>query len=881
MPPLSRISWSWFTGMKNDGYDLHVIRGKPSPSLANDVVYVEVVDEFSFTSYPVNHPKSIAEIKPNSLDFKPLAWTTTDDATSRSAFGIKIDKATGVITAGAPSGGVTVHNFLLGASATLIDGTTVIGPVLVRVHIHDRVKRCWLTPSPLTIYRGSPKQRFTLLAEMETDGQPDPPMVCDLSRLPGVTWVATPSTGITMGTDGEIGTKLATATTPETPLGTIAITATLPADYGSKQALAAAAEVVLGFDEQPQAHYRASLRSGPGSARLAEVPNILLLSEGFQAEQESDWDTLVGTLVDDLAHSAAFRPFDLFVSKNSVNIWSLFLPSRERGSSALHDLHPKAGQSTWPASGEGIPRSRHNPNRLDIASACFHFGLPVRSDTMPADPAAQKDAAKTKVGEWSKLTGWNLDPNNAGLFALWQTWAGFANRTLADERDTLLGLAFGTRPNVHSDSVDRGADYHPFRARRSELDKLLAKVTDGDGPIIGHVWVPRPDGSSRTEAGKDRSLVVALIGGGRQGGLESSRSVTAASIHSEGELPLSPVDNPASSLRVQILPHDIPKSTLWGSPRVGAAQLGTIVHELGHAFGVGDEYVEADYFGKIPKGNGNGGFANLTLESELVTATSVVGDKLTGDKLRWQWPRITNAAVLGASPWLSGSNASTGIVIPFQRLGDKFMFKNGDVVFLRRRPLRGTVDKIHVEAKPSTALVVTSDNQDGNQIVVRTQDGSDLKVADFPAPPGMEPILFFAVPPPAYAAARQEKFASMTPLVVRDHITSTGLPLNRKDAGKCDSMDDIKRAQLVNVPADVDPFWIVGRQWVGAFDGGAQYPCGIFHPTPDCIMRQSFASAMFCPVCRYILVDAVDPSLHGAIETEYAPGYVEPNTPTP
>ena len=32
----------------------------------------------------------------------------------------------------------------------------------------------------------------------------------------------------------------------------------------------------------------------------------------------------------------------------------------------------------------------------------------------------------------------------------------------------------------------------------------------------------------------------------------------------------------------------------------------------------------------------------------------------------------------------------------------------------------------------------------------------------------------------------------------------------------------------------------------------------------------------FCPVCRYILVDRIDPSQHGLIDADYQPHYAEP-----
>ena len=64
----------------------------------------------------------------------------------------------------------------------------------------------------------------------------------------------------------------------------------------------------------------------------------------------------------------------------------------------------------------------------------------------------------------------------------------------------------------------------------------------------------------------------------------------------------------------------------------------------------------------------------------------------------------------------------------------------------------------------------------------------------------------------------------------------------------------------------------------------------MLHPTGACMMRQLLlnqAAALaafnvrdvayrFCPVCRYILVDRIDPSQHGVIDAAYQKQYAEP-----
>ncbi len=56
--------------------------------------------------------------------------------------------------------------------------------------------------------------------------------------------------------------------------------------------------------------------------------------------------------------------------------------------------------------------------------------------------------------------------------------------------------------------------------------------------------------------------------------------------------------------------------------------------------------------------------------------------------------------------------------------------------------------------------------------------------------------------------------------------------------------------------------------WItGLFEMGRGFDCEVYHPTGACIMgvltvANTGSSFQFCWVCRYAMVDLVDPSLH-------------------
>src|SRR5262249_12732482 len=74
-------------------------------------------------------------------------------------------------------------------------------------------------------------------------------------------------------------------------------------------------------------------------------------------------------------------------------------------------------------------------------------------------------------------------------------------------------------------------------------------------------------------------------------------------------------------------------------------------------------------------------------------------------------------------------------------------------------------------------------------------------------------------------------------------------------------------------------------QIVGLYDGGHRDFCGVSPPRGACVMRSHDLipmprgrenTLMFCPVCRYVLVDELDPTKHRDIENDYAARYPQP-----
>ena len=62
---------------------------------------------------------------------------------------------------------------------------------------------------------------------------------------------------------------------------------------------------------------------------------------------------------------------------------------------------------------------------------------------------------------------------------------------------------------------------------------------------------------------------------------------------------------------------------------------------------------------------------------------------------------------------------------------------------------------------------------------------------------------------------------------------------------------------------------------IGLYDGGALFHCNVFHPGGICMMRNRHVREhqRFCHVCRYVLVDVIDPAKHGDLDAVYFKEY--------
>jgi hypothetical protein len=351
----------------------------------------------------------------------------------------------------------------------------------------------------------------------------------------------------------------------------------------------------------------------------------------------------------------------------------------------------------------------------------------------------------------------------------------------------------------------------------------------------------------------DFVVIVSALRGGRAG--NTAASAGRYIVLGCGNDELFPVRAVAGKNAVAL---DIPAAPA----SVEANKARTLAHELGHSFGLGDEYVEFDEpFSEV----GTRPFANLQSESDAQVPDPADPDKrfLHGAEIQWNWHRIVNAAVVNGD-------------ITWDVLGEfripvtpdvSFRFSLGDVVRLRARAWGQPLRKLGPSDVSGDLTIIAPPEADA--IVVRYNG----LLSPLLFPPGS--LLYVPKPAPASVLSPDYPYAEMVAKNVKDAITQNKKPLIDTPGPNDEAQFPIVDADLASgrpkEVADLHPIGSVNLpRIVGLYPGGGTFVSGIFHPTGQCMMRNSHdAHAEFCAVCRYVMVDLVAPEFHPEIDADY------------
>jgi hypothetical protein len=302
---------------------------------------------------------------------------------------------------------------------------------------------------------------------------------------------------------------------------------------------------------------------------------------------------------------------------------------------------------------------------------------------------------------------------------------------------------------------------------------------------------------------------------------------------------------------------------VWNPPEIpsdiSGPRSGRALHEIAHSFGLGDEYADIPGRFTLPEDK-LAPYGNLQSEADAQTNGS-----LDGDAIKWNWFRARKGArlvslidELGVDHWKVPVGTGQGL-----------QFSPGDPVIVRKRnypnPLvRRPLETVTRDPANGSITVLRVEARDADSVTVRgpIADVFAFNVGD---------VLYVPVTAPASVITPAYPFAEMLAKNIKDHFNNHHVPLTTVPCDTNVANGDLQIPILDGV-LNLHISGIDLPSIVGLYHGGAHSPCGIFHPAGTCLMRGNgeFDTLQFCAVCRYVLVDIIDPTKHFLNDREYA-----------
>ena len=678
-----------------------------------------------------------------------------------------------------------------------------------RVVIHNAVTNVWLAPDPLTVHQGTANVVFTLLAEFDD------------------------------GTYGDL-----TPWCPPTPPAA--------ADRTYVRATAAAGTPIVGWTPNAGGAVTAQAATGvlTGVAAAGGDVNVTATiaapvtrnATGI-ARPAAPWT--VPVTLDHLGGPG----FGAIATASNILILPDGFTDAER-----HDFERQAFRLT-----QALQTRRYTRPYDVLGKSLNYFSawVPSRQAGISAlGPVRRFNVAGTLADAQEVDTA--VANTAAAIAAAWTVGApptpATNDRFLINDCDTVFGMTIGERPRAQRRIPIRLVSHRSTRLAETSLDDFLRNLRLPSGAAVGATWA---------RGGKDHDRVLVLTHTNRYGGGNNSRPGGGRFIGSN----LAQQDH-----------HRIQDATL---PRLGKNLVAdpvpadleliawvTAAHELAHSFTLDDEYGGS---GVLPATRLPGlvGKANVQPRTTLLT-----GANLDADKVKWRWPRLRAAGVTTGQPTPLGGNRWRVVLRP----GHAADFAVGDVVRFRLRQLL-------TAPAPSNRFIVTAISAAAERIDMEQLFAGAFVPGTYPA--GSVLLAPARGPDPDRPNRVFGPDLELMHATIRARINATRNPLNAAH-GNAPNRPCVGGLPTPTPATNFDPAspapnppqyssWIVGL-----YENGDEFDCDVYRPTGVCLMRQTaFNDAalgaqrayQFCPVCRYAMVDLVDPSQHRWIDNDFAARY--------
>ena len=882
--------------------DVHILRGDPAIDLKTLLSVAWEGDRSgSFAEYVAAHdpPDAVVEFRPTFL------YPANQPVFAN--FGIEITRGTGILRALAvPVGEPKPHNFIIEADVTFNAGSPKPRPAYLRIHVHDRVERIWMTPSRLSVRRPTATGECLTRCKFAVRAEFDDGVVADITDTPhyivdaGDVEFFQPNRQIRIPPAAGAGTvrTVSIATTPK---------------WNSRPAHADIA-VLEPWTSEPNVP-KAELVDGhpgvwDGTLKPEKVANVLLVGTGFRPLDLAAFQDMTNALVHRMRTQRHLTPYNHLAT--SMNYWALFVPASEAGVSVQCEVYSFLDRDNntlrvaLPLPKPVKPAEAATTKDWTEGNLLYMAGLPVAADlNFVLDKTQNPPRPPASIDDFRRLDPANVDfsplrakwaaimpdtPAHDNLDALtpgrMRDWLVMANRTFIDEVDNFPNVAIGEPPSmspafdqsgllsfnarrgiagldISGPTFERNAELRAFfrRVTAAPRNGIMRTLDDSQAPEIGNLWAE----DRQAYAFDNRNFVVALPNMPirrtyRFFGRSQTQYLEAVFVRPTLEFSDPPINLPGLPVAQAAGRNAL---TLAAPPlsamRVLPETWEVMAHELGHQYGLGDEY---------PIG-GNFSFGVFAEPNLMAPADVLNADKTVRiSQIKWNWHRVRKASVITRPI----NDLANGRFRVFVAKGSGFQFRNESVRLRKRDPrqligfdpptsnVEFVVKSVHAKSRQSAGHP-QHDGRDQERVHRNRRRPVQTRLADLrsharPGPaPGIDgPILTLVSP----AAERI--------------MAAIGGPMNGKDCNAADpALAD--GVQVPRLPIDqLSTFAPLSTMTtiVGVYHGGAQMGCDAMHPAGSCFMRTGADGiTVFCQVCRYAFVDRIDPEKHWENDLDY------------
>ncbi len=280
----------------------------------------------------------------------------------------------------------------------------------------------------------------------------------------------------------------------------------------------------------------------------------------------------------------------------------------------------------------------------------------------------------------------------------------------------------------------------------------------------------------------------------------------------------------------------------------------------------------------------------------------------SGDRVPVTASSVDISTLLGSNATVSAITAATDTVqvtagannYTFTVLrGWAGFFQNGDILTIGKSFTAEPIATMTRAPSPNAATTsdtisyavslefeVDSVNTGANQVVIKPSTPGNTLTNDYTNPePGVRMILYNPVPAPSSVLSGSYKYAEMISKKVLDYLVANPSPFNAMpDTAHGNTLTEIiddEPVQNSSIPGSLVPSCSSRKKEIIAlYSGGRRFHGNTYHPSGHCFMRYHSHDGgydEFCAVCKYILVDMIDPSKHGALDEQYSSRNIYPD----